>query len=57
MSVVLKDGKNLRVNTAFGGILTAADVVTGRLLDCLRGIIRDMPLASLYFLEVVVLGH
>jgi hypothetical protein len=28
MSVVLKDEKNLRVDNAFGGILTASDVGT-----------------------------
>jgi hypothetical protein len=31
--------------------LTAADARTGRILGCLWGIVRDMPLASLYFLD------
>jgi hypothetical protein len=61
MSVVQGRGKKLRVDTAFGGILTAAGVWTG-LVDflavsevlLLRGIFRDMPLPSHHFLEVVM---
>jgi hypothetical protein len=47
------------VNTAFGGSLTAADVGTG-LVDFLvvcEELLRDMPLASLYSMKVVVLGR
>jgi hypothetical protein len=51
MSVVLRDAKKLRVNTAFGGILSCGCWERfSRLLGCLRGVVIDMPLASLYFL-------
>jgi hypothetical protein len=61
MSVVQGRAKKVRVNTAFGGILTTAGVRTD-LVDSLavsevlllRGIIRDVLLTSLYFLEVVM---
>jgi hypothetical protein len=59
MSVVLRGAKKLRDNTAFGGSLTVADVGTG-LVDFLalcEVSFRDLPLAFLYFPEVVILGR
>jgi hypothetical protein len=61
ISIVQRCAKKLRVNTALGGILRFAGIGTG-LVDFLAepevlllwSIIRDMPLASVYFLEVVM---
>jgi hypothetical protein len=56
--MVLRGAKKLRVNDAFGGIFTAANFGTG-LVDFLAvcKVLLDIPLASLYFLEVVALGR
>jgi hypothetical protein len=59
MLVVLRGAKKLLVDTVFGGSLKAVDVGTVLveiLADC-EGIIRVMPLAFLYFPEVVALGR
>jgi hypothetical protein len=46
MPVVLRGAKNLRVDTALGGRLTAADIGTGLVYFlAVWGVIRDMPLA------------
>jgi hypothetical protein len=62
MSVVLRGAKTLRVNTAFGGSLTAADVGTGlvdffAVCEVLLLEMCFLHLASLYVMEVIVLGH
>jgi hypothetical protein len=57
MSVVVRGVKKLRVNTAFGGTLTPADVgtdLTDFLVVC--EVLLEICLLRLYFLEVIVLG-
>jgi hypothetical protein len=54
MSVALSGVKNLRVNITFSR--DCWDWFS-RILVCLRDIMRDMPLVSLYYLEVVVLSR
>jgi hypothetical protein len=58
MSVVLRGAKKLKVNTEFGGSLNVADVGTGLVafLAVCKELLRVIPLSSLYFREVVVLG-
>jgi hypothetical protein len=59
MSMVMRGAKKLRVNSAFGSTLTSADVGASFVdfLAVCEVLIRDMPLASFYFMEVFVLGR
>jgi hypothetical protein len=58
MSVVVRRAKKLQVDIALGDNLTTADVGTG-LVDVLAvcEIPLDTPLASLYFMDVVIMGR
>jgi hypothetical protein len=58
MSIVLRSAKKSQVDIALGDNLTTADVGTS-LADFLAvcEIPLDMPLASLYFMEVVIMGR
>jgi hypothetical protein len=58
MSVVLRGAKIFRDNNDFAGSLTAEDVGNGlvEFLDVCE-VLSYMPLASIYFLGVVILGR